>query len=89
MAKKGETEVRPVVSILGTPVKVSYGPGDVPGFDYKAKLGDPGEYPYTRGVYSTMYRSALWTMRQYSGQSTPDSTNERFKYLLEERPDGA
>ena len=81
MAKK-ETEVRPVVSILGTPVKVSYGPGDVPGFDYKAKLGDPGEYPYTRGVYSTMYRSALWTMRQYSGQSTPDSTNERFKYLL-------
>ena len=81
MAKK-ETEVRPVVSILGTPVKVSYGPGDVPGFDYREKLGDPGEYPYTRGVYSTMYRSALWTMRQYSGQSTPDSTNERFKYLL-------
>ena len=42
----------------------------------------PGEYPFTRGVYPTMYRSALWTMRQYSGQSTPDSTNERFKYLL-------
>ncbi|MBE0558447.1 MAG: methylmalonyl-CoA mutase, partial [Proteobacteria bacterium] len=81
MAKK-ETEVRPVVSILGTPVKCFYTPEDLPGFDYKEKLGDPGEYPYTRGVYSTMYRSALWTMRQYSGQSTPDSTNERFKYLL-------
>ena len=48
----------------------------------KEKLNDPGEYPFTRGVYSTMYRSSLWTMRQYSGQSTSDSTNERFKYLL-------
>ena len=45
-------------------------------------LNDPGEYPYTRGVYPTMYRSAMWTMRQYSGQSTSESTNERFKYLL-------
>ena len=83
MAKKaGETEVRPVVSILGTPVKCFYGPEDLPDFDYKEKLNDPGEYPFTRGVYSTMYRSSLWTMRQYSGQSTSDSTNERFKYLL-------
>jgi methylmalonyl-CoA mutase N-terminal domain/subunit len=83
MAKKaGETDVRPVVSILGTPVKCFYGPEDLPDFDYKEKLNDPGEYPFTRGVYSTMYRSSLWTMRQYSGQSTSDSTNERFKYLL-------
>jgi methylmalonyl-CoA mutase N-terminal domain/subunit len=83
MAKKtGEAEVRPVVSILGTPVKCFYGPEDLPDFDYKEKLNDPGEYPFTRGVYSTMYRSALWTMRQYSGQSTSESTNERFKYLL-------
>ena len=83
MAKKpSESEVRPVVSILGTPVKCFYGPEDLPDFDYKERLSDPGEYPFTRGVYPTMYRSALWTMRQYSGQSTPDSTNERFKYLL-------
>ena len=83
MAKKAsETEVRPVVSILGTPVKCFYGPEDLPDFDYKERLNDPGEYPFTRGVYSTMYRSSLWTMRQYSGQSTSDSTNERFKYLL-------
>ena len=81
MAKK-ETEVRPVVSILGTPVKVFYGPDDLPDFDYKEALNDPGEYPFTRGVYPTMYRSSLWTMRQYSGQATADSTNERFKYLL-------
>jgi methylmalonyl-CoA mutase N-terminal domain/subunit len=83
MAKKAsETEVRPVVSILGTPVKCFYGPEDLPDFDYNEKLNDPGEYPFTRGVYSTMYRSSMWTMRQYSGQSTSDSTNERFKYLL-------
>jgi methylmalonyl-CoA mutase N-terminal domain/subunit len=81
MAKK-EIVVRPVTSILGTPVKVFYGPDDLPNFDYKEKLGDPGEYPYTRGVFPTMYRSELWTMRQYSGQSTSESTNERFKYLL-------
>ena len=81
MAKK-ETEVRPVTSILGTPVKVFYGPDDLPDFDYKEQLNDPGEFPFTRGVYPTMYRSAMWTMRQYSGQSTPESTNERFKYLL-------
>jgi methylmalonyl-CoA mutase N-terminal domain/subunit len=83
MAKQeGEAAVRPVTSILGEPVKVFYGPEDLPGFDYQEKLGDPGKYPYTRGVYPTMYRSALWTMRQYSGQSTAESTNERFKYLL-------
>ncbi len=83
MAKnESESKVRPVTSILGTPVKVFYGPDDLPDFDYKEKLGDPGEYPFTRGVYPTMYRSALWTMRQYSGQSTSESTNERFKYLL-------
>ncbi|MCE5262444.1 MAG: methylmalonyl-CoA mutase family protein [Deltaproteobacteria bacterium] len=81
MAKK-EIVVRPVTSILGTPVKVFYGPDDLPDFDYKEKLGDPGEYPFTRGVFPTMYRSELWTMRQYSGQSTSESTNERFKYLL-------
>ncbi|MHB9097686.1 MAG: methylmalonyl-CoA mutase family protein, partial [Syntrophales bacterium] len=80
--KTGETEVRPVVSVLGTPVKVFYGPEDLPDFDYAEKLNDPGEYPFTRGVYPTMYRSSLWTMRQYSGQATPESTNERFKYLL-------
>ena len=81
MAKK-EAELRPVTSILGTPVKVFYGPEDLPDFDYASQLNDPGEFPYTRGVYPTMYRSALWTMRQYSGQSTSESTNERFKYLL-------
>ena len=80
--KKGPN-VRPVVSSLGSPVKVFYGPEGEAGFDYQRDLGNPGEYPFTRGIYPTMYRSAYWTMRQYSGQATSESTNERFKYLLE------
>jgi methylmalonyl-CoA mutase N-terminal domain/subunit len=52
-------------------------------FDYIEKLGFPGEYPFTRGVYPTMYRGRLWTMRQYAGFGTAEETNKRFKYLLE------
>jgi len=52
-------------------------------FDYTEKLGFPGEYPFTRGVYPTMYRGRLWTMRQYAGFGTAEETNKRFKYLLE------
>jgi methylmalonyl-CoA mutase N-terminal domain/subunit len=50
--------------------------------DYDQKLGFPGEYPYTRGVQPTMYRSRLWTMRQYAGFSTAEETNKRYRYLL-------
>ena len=52
------------------------------GFDPARDLGEPGEYPFTRGVYPTMYRSRLWTMRQYAGMATAAETNERFRYLL-------
>ncbi len=52
------------------------------GFDPREKLAWPGEYPYTRGVHSTMYRGKLWTMRQFAGFGTPEETNERYKYLL-------
>jgi methylmalonyl-CoA mutase N-terminal domain/subunit len=64
------------------PVKRLYTPADVQG-DYIEKLGFPGEYPYTRGVQPTMYRSRFWTMRQYSGFGSAKETNKRFKYLLE------
>ena len=64
------------------PVQRLYTPEDVEG-DYIDKLGFPGEYPYTRGVQSTMYRSRFWTMRQYSGFGSAEETNLRFKYLLE------
>ena len=56
--------------------------------EYLEKLGFPGQYPYTRGVQPTMYRSRLWTMRQYAGFATAKETNERYKYLLEQGQTG-
>ncbi len=50
--------------------------------DYEEKLGFPGEYPYTRGVQPTMYRSRFWTMRQYAGFGTAEESNKRYRYLL-------
>jgi methylmalonyl-CoA mutase N-terminal domain/subunit len=68
----------------GIEVKPVYRPEDLgKGFDYPEKLGDPGEYPYTRGVYPSMYRGRPWTMRQYAGFGTARETNARFKYLIE------
>jgi len=77
--KKG---VREAYTSFGEGVKVSYGPEDLKGFDYQRNLGEPGIYPFTRGIYPTMYRSQLWTMRPYAGLATSDETNERFKFLL-------
>lgn len=67
----------------GIEVRPVYRPGDLEDFDYSRKLGDPGEYPYTRGVYPSMYRGRPWTMRQYAGFGTARETNARFKYLIE------
>jgi methylmalonyl-CoA mutase N-terminal domain/subunit len=65
------------------PVNRVYTPTDTADLDYLHSLGFPGEYPLTRGVYPTMYRARLWTMRQYAGFGTAKQTNQRFKYLLE------
>ncbi|MEM2119015.1 MAG: methylmalonyl-CoA mutase family protein [Candidatus Bathyarchaeia archaeon] len=65
------------------PVNRLYTPADTANLDYLRDLGFPGEYPYTRGVYPTMYRARLWTMRQYAGFGTAEQTNQRFRYLLE------
>jgi len=67
----------------GIEVKPLYKPEDLEGFDYAERLGDPGEYPYTRGPYPSMYRGRPWTMRQYAGFGTARETNARFKYLIE------
>jgi methylmalonyl-CoA mutase N-terminal domain/subunit len=67
----------------GIPVKRLYTPLDQPEADYNRDLGYPGDYPYTRGVYPTMYRGRLWTMRNYAGFGTAEDTNKRFRYLLE------
>jgi methylmalonyl-CoA mutase N-terminal domain/subunit len=72
----------------GVGVKLFYDPEDVPRFDYETSLGDPGQYPYTRGIYPTMYRGKLWTMRQYAGFSTSENTNSRFKFLLDQGQTG-
>ncbi|MGH9091898.1 MAG: acyl-CoA mutase large subunit family protein [Acidimicrobiales bacterium] len=67
----------------GIEIRPVYTAADLEGWDPATKLGDPGRYPYTRGVHAGMYRRRLWTMRQYAGFGTAESTNERFKFLLE------
>src|SRR5437588_2409580 len=66
-------------TISGEEVKPLYTPADLP--DYES-IGVPGEFPYTRGVYETMYRGRLWTLRQFAGFGTAEETNARFRYLL-------
>ncbi len=58
-------------------------PQDLAGFQYDRDLGEPGRYPFTRGIYRDMYRSRFWTMRQYAGFGDADATNRRFRYLLD------
>jgi len=72
----------------GQEVDPLYTPADVTDLDYREDVGFPGEEPYTRGVYSTMHRGRLWTMRQYAGMGTAAETNERFNYLLDEGQTG-
>src|ERR1700722_15607737 len=66
----------------GIEIRPVYRPDDLAGWDYDAQLGDPGQYPYTRGIRPDMYRGRLWTMRQYAGFGDAQSTNQRFKFLL-------
>jgi methylmalonyl-CoA mutase N-terminal domain/subunit len=70
-------------SISGQEIKPLYTEEDREGSDPERELGYPGEYPYTRGVYPSMYRGRLWTMRQFAGFGTAEETNERFHYLLD------
>jgi methylmalonyl-CoA mutase N-terminal domain/subunit len=71
-----------LTTISGLDVEPLYGPDNVD-VDYERDLGRPGEFPFTRGVYPSMYRGRLWTMRQFAGFGTAEETNERFRYLLE------
>src|SRR5215210_2863407 len=72
----------------GIEVRDLYTPADSAGLEEERDLGRPGEPPFTRGVQATMYRSRLWTMRQYAGFSTAAETNKRFRYLLEQGQTG-
>ena len=71
----------------GMPVERLYTPEDVD-LDYLLDLGFPGQHPFTRGIYPTMYRGRIWTMRQYAGYATAEETNQRFKYLLSQGQTG-
>lgn len=65
----------------GIPLKDSYGPDDLAGWDPAAQLGAPGSFPFTRGIYDQMYRRRVWTFRQYAGYGDARATNERFRFL--------
>jgi methylmalonyl-CoA mutase N-terminal domain/subunit len=69
-------------TLSGREVRRLYTPADLQDFDYAGKLGFPGQYPFTRGPYPTMYRARPWTMRQIAGFGTARATNERFKFLI-------
>jgi len=73
---------QPPTTVSGVPIEALYTPDSLNGFDPDTDLGLPGQYPFARGVHASMYRSRLWTMRQFAGFGTPRQTNERFKFLL-------
>jgi methylmalonyl-CoA mutase N-terminal domain/subunit len=70
------------LSESGLPIRPVYGPADLEGWDCAAQLGEPGGYPYTRGVYPTMYTGRPWTMRQYAGFGTAAESNKRYQQLI-------
>ncbi|MCZ6751216.1 MAG: methylmalonyl-CoA mutase family protein, partial [Acidobacteria bacterium] len=93
MRKKNSPEhAAPFTTVSGVPIKELYTSddltsadltsADLPGFDYARELGDPGLWPYVRGIHPDMYRGRLWTMRQFSGFASPEETNQRYRYLL-------
>jgi methylmalonyl-CoA mutase N-terminal domain/subunit len=87
LKEHGERKER-FITVSNEEIKRLYTPEDIAGLDYDRDLGYPGEYPFTRGVYPTMYRGRLWTMRQFSGYGGAEETNRRFKYLLKEGETG-
>src|SRR5665213_3155567 len=66
----------------------TYTPESLAGWDAAAELGEPGEFPFTRGIHPTMYRGRLWTMRQYAGFGTASESNARYRYLLSQGTSG-
>ncbi len=73
---------QPPTTVSSVPIDALYTPESLDGIDPETDLGYPGQYPFTRGVHASMYRSRLWTMRQFAGFGSPRQTNERFRFLL-------
>jgi methylmalonyl-CoA mutase N-terminal domain/subunit len=82
------TPVVPPDTLGGLPLKSFYEPGDAADVDVERDLGEPGTYPFTRGVYRTMYRDKVWTMRQFAGFGSAAETNRRYRFLLEQGQTG-
>jgi methylmalonyl-CoA mutase N-terminal domain/subunit len=82
-ARSDATRAAPGRASGEQPLAPLHTPVDLDNWSYDGDLGFPGEYPLTRGIYPSMYRGRLWTMRQYAGFATAEETNERFRYLLE------
>ncbi len=80
-AERADGDPNPT-TMSGIPIERVYRPADVAENDYAEHLGDPGQFPFTRGFHETMYRQRIWTMRQFAGFGSARQTNERFKYLL-------
>ncbi len=79
---------REPLTVSGRKIQAVYGPADRAGVDPDRTIGEPGAFPFTRGLHAEMYRKHLWTMRQFAGFGTPAQTNERFKYLLRQGQTG-
>lgn len=82
------TREQPPTTVSSAPIEALYTPDHLDNFDPETDLGYPGQYPFARGPHASMYRSRLWTMRQFSGFGTPRDTNQRFKFLLSKGQDG-
>lgn len=85
---KAEERTNRFSTLSDMEIEAIYTPDDQNGRDYAQDIGLPGEYPYTRGVYPSMYRGKLWSMRQFAGFGSPEDTNQRFKFLLAEGQTG-
>ncbi|HEV7475062.1 MAG TPA: methylmalonyl-CoA mutase family protein [Pyrinomonadaceae bacterium] len=89
MAVKTKTERRErFETTSGIELPPDFDPNNTHAPDYENDLGDPGKFPYTRGIYPNMYRGRLWTMRQYAGYATAEESNARYKYLLAQGTSG-
>jgi methylmalonyl-CoA mutase, N-terminal domain len=82
--RAGKRAKETATTISGLPVEPLYTPDDLADWNYDEKLGYPGEFPYTRGVYPSMYRGQLWTIRQFAGYGSAAETNRRYKFLLKQ-----
>jgi methylmalonyl-CoA mutase N-terminal domain/subunit len=86
--QKSPERLSEFTTVSGHPIRRLYTPADVADLDFDRDIGFPGQPPYARGIHPTMYRGRLWTMRQFAGFGTPEDTNQRFRYLLEQGQTG-